>query len=58
MRDSSLLTFLTEFKMLLPDGGTLQSFQAVVKSRRLDSSISVRLAQKKKTKEMRFFFFY
>jgi hypothetical protein len=47
--DPTLLTFLTEFKMLIPDGATLQPFQAVVKSPHLGSSISVN--GKKNTKK-------
>jgi len=45
VRNASL-TILMEFKMMLPDGRTLQKFQAVVKSHQLGSSISVKLAQK------------
>jgi hypothetical protein len=51
----TLLTFLTEFKMLIPDGATLQPFQAVVKSPQLGSSISVKLA-KENTKKCVFGF--
>ena len=50
VRDTSLVTLLTEFKMLVPDGATLQPFQAVVMSPQLGSSISVKLAKKNKIK--------
>ena len=47
LRDTSLLTLLMEFKILIPDGATLQPFKAaVVKSPQLGSSISVKLAKK------------